>query len=63
MLSLIITIFILVIVLGLLIWAATLLAQVGIPQPIITILQILLILIFVVYLLHVAGLIGPLRVP
>lgn len=61
MVQLLVYLVVILIVIGLLVWAVTLLGGVGIPQPVIVALQILVILIGVILLLNVAGLIPAWR--
>jgi hypothetical protein len=62
MIGMLISILVLLLIVGLLVWAVTLLAPLGIPQPVLIVLQILIILIAVLYLLHFVGVV-PARLP
>lgn len=61
MISLLITIIVIMIVIGLLFWAVTLLGGLGIPPQIIIALEILVILVGIVALLQLSGALPALR--
>ena len=63
MIGLLITIMLVLAIIGLLVWAASMLSQVGVPQPVVVVLQICIILVGVLLLLQRVGLLAPYGVP